>query len=94
MRYFNITTLDADFFDNYDKETYKRKDVMVDPIPVEEHPIKFKAWDDDGYLYVSGTCRNVEIVWEWVFNWLQADLGTTRVVFYDRKTNKKIDEIS
>ena len=91
MKVFYITKL-ADFFNKEDQKIFvKNERFKTNPPNTNEHPYLFKAYDDDGELYFTGTCKKNS--WEKVFDWCQWDSGCTLVKFYDRKTKKYIDAI-
>lgn len=90
MKYFQIRKLHGDFWHQSDIDAFKRRGLYNPDCP--QLGCTFKAWDDDGVLYFSGTVIDDPEVFEGLYDFLEADSGTTRVVFY--KNGKRYDEIS
>jgi hypothetical protein len=74
-----------------DQEFYRKKGWMNDPVP--EHPYRFRAYDDDGNLYFTGTINDGEWDLEDTLDTFMWDAGVTELKIYDRKTNKYIDTL-
>lgn len=91
---FNITKIHGDWFNDQDKQSLQNRGAYGNPEDVKVHPVSFKAWDDDDNLYFTGTVTDEPDDWEYAFEFCMHDSGTTKMVFYDRSTGKRIDEIS
>lgn len=94
MYNFQITKMNSEIFSANDKISMKRRRVYGLNFTIEQHPLRFKSWDDDGFLYFEGTCQNTESAMEAAADWTMWDSGCTRTKFYDRSTGAIIDEIS